>query len=211
MARLPLYLRALADLAETGRATVSSDTLADTAGVTPAKVRKDLSQLGSYGTRGVGYDVQYLTCEISRQLGLTQDWTVAVVGVGNLGRALANYGGFSSRGFRVAALFEVDRDRVGERIGRLVVAHIDDLPLVVATQQIAIGIITTPATAAQAVCDALVRAGVRSVLNFAPVVLTVPPAVGVRKVDLSTELQILAFHEQRRLLDAPPPMEAMRA
>lgn len=211
VARLPLYLRALADLAETGRATVSSDTLAGSVGVTPAKVRKDLSQLGSYGTRGVGYDVQYLTCEISRQLGLTQDWTVAVVGVGNLGRALANYGGFSSRGFRVAALFEIDRDRVGERIGRLAVAHIDDLPAVVAAQQIAIGVITTPATAAQSVCDALVQAGVRSVLNFAPVVLTVPPAVGVRKVDLSTELQILAFHEQRRLLDTPRPMEAMRA
>lgn len=198
VARLPVYLRALAHLADDGHETVSSDALAVAAGVNSAKVRKDLSHLGSYGTRGVGYDVNYLVHQISRELGLTQDWDVVIVGVGNLGHALANYGGFAERGFRIAALVDADRRRVGEELAGLQVRHIDDLDTIVKESQASIGVIATPAHAAQEVADRLVGAGVTSILNFAPVVLTVPTGVDLRKVDLSIELQILSFHEQRK-------------
>jgi redox-sensing transcriptional repressor len=198
VARLPLYLRALNGLAERDTPTVSSEDLALAAGVNSAKLRKDLSHLGSYGTRGVGYDVQYLIYQISRELGLTQDWAVAIVGVGNLGRALANYGGFASRGFRIAGLLDADPRVVGDRIAGLVVEHTDELESVIKKRGVSIVVIATPATAAQQVCDRVTALGVTSILNFAPVVLAVPNDVDVRKVDLSIELQILAFHEQRK-------------
>jgi redox-sensing transcriptional repressor len=198
VSRLPVYLRVLAGMADRGVVTVSSDQLAAGAGVNSAKLRKDLSHLGSYGIRGVGYDVDYLIYQVSRALGLTQDWPVVIVGAGNLGRALSNYGGFVTRGFRIAALLDSDPGIVGSRIGRLVVRHSDDLEDVVVRHKVAIGVIATPAGAAQAVCDRLVAAGVTSILNFAPVVLNVAEGVDVRKVDLSIELQILAFHAQRR-------------
>ena len=198
VARLPVYLRALTGLADRGSRTISSEELAAAAGVNSAKLRKDLSYLGSYGTRGVGYEVEYLIYQISRELGLTQDWAVAIIGVGNLGHALANYGGFASRGFRVVALLDADENRVGENIGGRAVRHIDDLEPVLAVERVDIGVIATPAAGAQAVCDRLVACGVTSILNFAPTVLVVPDGVEVRKVDLSIELQILAFHEQRK-------------
>jgi len=198
VARLPVYLRALMSLAETGVSTISSEALAATVGVGSAKLRKDLSHLGSYGTRGVGYEVDYLVYQISRVLGLTQDWRVLIVGVGNLGHALANYGGFASRGFTVVALLDADPDVVGESVAGLPVRGIEMLEAVVESTGAQIGVVATPAHAAQAVCDRLVAAGITSVLNFAPLVLNVPDDVMVRKVDLSTELQILAFHEQRR-------------
>jgi redox-sensing transcriptional repressor len=204
VSRLPLYLRALHALAETGATTVSSETLAAAAGVNSPKVRKDLSQLGTYGTRGVGYDVEYLVYQISHQLGLTQRWCVVLVGVGNLGHALAGYGGFASRGFRVVGLFDADRERIGEEVAGLPVRHVDDLAEIVRSRRASIGVITTPAAAAQDVCDRLVAAGVTSILNFAPVTLAVPPGVDVRKVDLSVELQILAFHEHRKGVGNPP-------
>ena len=198
IARLPVYLRALITLSERGIATCSSEELAAAAGVNSAKLRKDLSYLGSYGTRGVGYDVEYLRYQIAREIGLTQDWPVVIVGIGNLGHALANYSGFASRGFRVASLVDADPDRVGERVGDLTIASYSDLASIVADNGVAIGVIATPAHAAQPVCDDLVAAGVTSILNFAPAVLNVPPGVDVRKVDLSIELQILAYHEQRK-------------
>jgi len=198
VARLPVYLRALHALAERGVATVSSEELAAAAGVNSAKLRKDLSHLGSYGTRGVGYDVDYLVYQISRELGLTQDWPVVIVGAGNLGRALANYGGFATRGFRIAAILDADPAVVGAPIARLTVQHADAIEAVVEQHGVSIGVIATPAGSAQNVCDRLVAAGVTSILNFAPVVLGVPDGVDVRKVDLSIELQILAFHAQRR-------------
>ena len=198
VARLPLYLRALAMLADRGVATVSSDELAESAGVNSAKLRKDLSYLGSYGTRGVGYEVEYLRHQISREIGLTQDWPVVIVGIGNLGQALANYAGFASRGFRVVGLVDADPTRSGEVVAGLVVRHADDLEQVVREHRVAIGVIATPAGAAQHVCDRLVAAGVTSILNFAPTLLQVPDGVDLRKVDLSIELQILAYHEQRK-------------
>jgi redox-sensing transcriptional repressor len=197
VARLPVYLRCLLEVAgDTG--TISSERLAELAGVNAAKVRKDLSYLGSYGTRGVGYDVEYLMFQMSRELGLTQDWPVVIVGIGNLGHALANYGGFTERGFPVAALVDADRSKVGQLIGSTPVRHIDDLPQLVADLGVSIGIIATPASAAQDVADRLVGAGVTSILNFAPVVITVPEGISLRKVDLAVELQILSFYQQRR-------------
>ena len=198
VARLPVYLRALLELAESrGMLTVSSDQLARMAGVNAAKVRKDLSYLGSYGTRGVGYDIEYLLYQITRELGLTQDWPAALVGIGNLGRALASYRGFSERGFRITALFDVADDVVGTEVAGLRVRHLDELKEAVAQEGICIGIITTPPSAAQEVAERFVDAGLRSILNFAPAVVNVPPDVSIRKVDLAMELQILSFYQQR--------------
>ncbi len=198
VARLPVYLRALISMQERGIITVSSEELAVSAGVNSAKLRKDFSYLGSYGTRGVGYEVSFLVYQISRELGLTQDWAVAIIGIGNLGHALANYGGFASRGFRVAALFDADPALTGSVVAGVRVRHTDELESAIRGLGISIFVISTPAPAAQDVADRLVAAGITSILNFAPVVLNVPEGVDVRKVDLSIELQILAFHEQRK-------------
>ena len=198
VARLPVYLRALTDLTERGIATCSSEELATATGVNSAKLRKDLSYLGSYGTRGVGYDVEYLTYQIAREIGVTQDWPVVIVGIGNLGHALANYSGFRSRGFRVVALLDADPERGDEEVAGLAVRPFDELEQIVGDHAVAIGVIATPAHAAQDVADRMVAAGITSILNFAPSVLNVPAGVDVRKVDLSIELQILAYHEQRK-------------
>jgi redox-sensing transcriptional repressor len=198
VARLPVYLRALVELAEDGATTVSSDALARAAGVNSAKVRKDLSHLGSYGTRGVGYDVAYLIHQVRRELGLSQPWPIVLAGVGNLGHALANYRGFPERGFRIAALVDADPAKVGEIVGGLPIRPVDALPEVVASLDAAIGMICTPGSVAQEVADRMIDAGIRSILNFAPSVISVPEGVSVRKVDLAIELQILAFYEQRK-------------
>ena len=198
VARLATYLRVLGMLGERGMTTVSSEELATFSGVNSAKLRKDLSYLGSYGIRGVGYDVATLTDEISRTLGLTVHRSVAIVGVGNLGQALSGYAGFATRGFQIAALVDSDPVRIGTTIRGLPVQDIADIDRIVSEHQIAIAVLSVPASAAQAVCDVVVQAGVSSILNFAPVVLTVPPHVDLRKVDLAAELQILSFHEQRK-------------
>ena len=199
VARLPVYLRALTTLADSDIATCSSEELAAAAGVNSAKLRKDLSYLGSYGTRGVGYDVEYLRYQIAREIGVTQDWPVVIVGIGNLGHALANYSGFRSRGFRVVALLDADPARHGEVVASVDVRPFDELESIVAEHGVAIGVIATPAPAAQDVADRMVESGITSILNFAPTVLTVPEDVDVRKVDLSIELQILAYPVQRQL------------
>ena len=198
VARLPLYLRALVAIADAGASTVSSETLAEAAGVNSAKVRKDLSALGSYGTRGVGYDVWHLIHEVRDELGLGQRWPIVIAGIGNLGQALANYKGFGERGFRVAGLVDVDPAKVGQKVGELEIQPVSALPGLVSTHDVAIGVIATPAAAVQEIADAMVDAGIRSILNFAPAVISVPPGVSVRKVDLAVELQILAFYEQRK-------------
>ena len=203
VARLPVYLRALTTLVELGTRTCSSEELAGAAGVNSAKLRKDLSYLGSYGTRGVGYDVDYLRYQIAREIGVTQDWPVVIVGIGNLGHALANYSGFRSRGFRVVALLDADPNRHDEVVAGVDVRPFDDLERIVTEHGVAIGVIATPAVAAQDVADRMVASGIRSILNFAPTVLSVPEGVDVRKVDLSIELQILAYHEQRKAFTEP--------
>ncbi|MGH9127245.1 MAG: redox-sensing transcriptional repressor Rex [Acidimicrobiales bacterium] len=210
VARLPLYLRAI-DVAEAKAATVSSERLADLAGVNAAKVRKDLSYLGSYGTRGVGYDIEFLRHQISRQLGLTRDWPIVICGVGYLGHALANYRGFAARGYRVAALLDADPKKIGERLGDHYIQHMGDLDEVVKREKVVIGVIATPAAVAQEVADRLVKAGVNSILNFAPCVLSVPDHVSLRKVDLSIELQILSFYHQRAINGGLPADVALPA
>ena len=202
VARLPVYLRALNHLIENGIDTVSSRALAEAAGVNSAQLRKDLSYLGSYGTRGVGYDVRYLLHQIGREVGSTHDWPVIIVGIGNLGTALANYSGFYSRGFRVVGLVDPNPELVGKQIHGLAISDLIMLEEVVSRTGAAIGVIATPADAAQAVTDRLVYLGVTSILNFAPTVLVVPEGVNVRKVDLGQELQILAYHEQRKNEDS---------
>ncbi|GAA1426660.1 redox-sensing transcriptional repressor Rex [Microlunatus lacustris] len=198
VARLPVYLRALAQLSSSGTDTVSSGALAEAAGVGPAQLRKDLSYLGSYGVRGVGYDVAYLRFQIAREVGQAQEWPVVIVGLGNLGTALANYSGFRSRGFRVVGLVDPDPALVGRRLHGLAISDLRDLEDLLAATGAVIGVVATPSEAAQAVTDRLVGSGVTSILNFAPVVLAVPDGVHVRKVDLGQELQILAYHEHRR-------------
>jgi redox-sensing transcriptional repressor len=199
--RLPVYQRILAELVRTNVATVSSEQLASLAAVNAAKVRKDLSLLGSFGTRGSGYDPTYLITQIEQALGVDRNWTVAVVGIGNLGRALTNSEGFASRGFIVSAIFDVDPAVIGEEIKGLRVRHMDEIASLRSTERPAIGVITTPGWAAQEVANLLVAVGVTSLLNFAPRVLTVPPHVHLRYVDLSIELQVLGFYRSR--LDEP--------
>jgi redox-sensing transcriptional repressor len=196
--RLPLYLRALVEMAENGTSTVSSEVLGEATAVNSAKVRKDLSHLGSYGTRGVGYDVAYLIHQIRRELGLTQHWPIVIAGIGNLGHALANYRGFAERGFRPAALIDNDPAKIGEIVGDLRVRPVEDLAAIAREHDALIGLISTPASAAQQVAESMVNAGIRSILNFAPVALAVPAGVSVRKVDLAVELQILTYYEQRK-------------
>jgi redox-sensing transcriptional repressor len=198
VARLPVYLQILVDQAGLGVQNISSDGLAELAGVNAAKVRKDLSYLGSYGTRGVGYEVDYLVYEIRRELGLDHDWPVVIVGAGNLGQALAGYGGFNERGFPVAGIVDIADDKIDTVVGGTRVRPLDELPQIVAARSISIGVIATPPAAAQDAADRLVEAGVTSILNFAPVVLSVPVGIAARKVDLAVELQILSYHEQRR-------------
>ena len=202
VARLAVYLRVLSALADGGRSTVSSGELAAAAGVNPAGLRKDLSHLGPCGVRGVGYEVSTLRDRISAVLGVERSRACVLVGIGNLGSALADYAGFGSRGFEFVGLFDAAPSRIGQRIGGLTVRPIDDMEEVVTATQASIGVITTPAEVAQSVCDRLAAAGVRSILNFAPVPLVAPPGVDVRKVDLSVELQVLAFLGQQRLDDA---------
>ena len=205
MARLPVYLRILAERFDEGVTNISSEELAEFAGLNAPKVRKDLSYLGSYGTRGVGYDVEFLVYQIRRELGLTHDWPVVIVGAGNLGQALAGYNGFGDRGFPVGGIVDVDETKVGSVVGGVRVRHLDDLPKVVQARNISIGVIATPGAAAQQAADALVAAGVTSLLNFAPTVIGVPHGISVRKVDLAVELQILSYYEQRRATAAPAP------
>ena len=198
VARLPVYLQLLVEQAELGVDSISSDGLAELAGVNAAKVRKDLSYLGSYGTRGVGYEVDYLVYQIRRELGLEHEWPVVIVGAGNLGQALAGYGGFNERGFPVAGIVDIDPAKLDTVVGGVRVRPISELAQIVSARDVSIGVVATPPAAAQDAADKLVKVGVTSILNFAPVVLSVPAGVTVRKVDLAVELQILSYHEQRR-------------
>jgi len=190
VARLAIYLRALLGIGELGICTVSSESLATAAGVNSAKLRKDLSYLGSYGVRGVGYDVALLTEQINRTLGLDESRAVALIGLGHLGRALVGYDGFASRGFRIAAILDADPAIVGSQLRQLTVRHINQLDQVVEEANIAIAVLAVPASAAQDVCDRLVAAGVTSILNFAPTVLNVPGEVagGEMKTELNATL-----------------------
>ncbi len=202
VARLPIYLRGLVELSDDGVGTVSSVVLASLAGVNAANVRKDMSYLHADGTRGVGYDVDHLIDEISLVLGGGVPSPVVIVGVGNLGRALSRYDGFVAGGFPVAGLVDADPAVVGRRVAGNVVRSVEDLEALVAETGCTVGIVATPASAAQAAVDSLVASGVTSILNFAPTVVTVPEQVDLRQVDLATELQILGYHQHHRAVEA---------
>ncbi|HAQ22982.1 MAG TPA: redox-sensing transcriptional repressor Rex [Acidimicrobiaceae bacterium] len=202
VARLPVYLRGLLELADTGVEMVSSVSLAELAGVNAANVRKDLSYLHAHGTRGVGYEVGHLLAEIRVVLGGSRSSPVVIVGVGNLGRALSRYDGFLAGGFPIAGLVDADPMVVGRKVAGTVVRPVGELADVVAQTEATVGIVATPANAAQEAVDRLVQAGIRSILNFAPAVVAVPNFVDIRQVDLATELQILGYHQHRRTGDS---------
>ena len=202
VARLPIYLQILSAQLDGGTSNLSSEELAALAGVNAAKVRKDLSYLGSYGTRGVGYEVQYLVYQIRRELGLDHEWNVVILGAGNLGQALSGYGGFTERGYPIAGIFDINPDKVDTLVGGVRVRPLDELAQVVAARSVSIGVIATPPIAAQDAADRLVRAGVTSILNFAPTLVNAPLGITVRTVDMSVEMQILSYHEQRRVAAA---------
>jgi len=197
VARLPAYRRALMDAADLGLRTLASGAIAEAVGVHPDQVRKDLSHLATRGTRGVGYDVRALIVETSAILGLDEERTVVLVGVGNLGRALAAYEGFAPQGFRLVAVLDADPAVIGTEVASLVVRPTSDLPAVARSEQVEMGVVAVPGSAAQDVVDTMVAAGITAILNFAPVHVRAPAHVAVRRVDLSTELQMLSFHGSR--------------
>jgi redox-sensing transcriptional repressor len=188
-----LYLRGLEGFQRDGCLKISSSQLGSALGITDAQVRKDLASLGNLGHPGIGYLISDLITAIRRTLGLTREWAVALVGVGNLARALLRYRGFGQQGFRIVALFDTDPAKIGQRLEGLEIHGTDQMPAVVAATGAELGLLTVPSEAAQAVADALVAAGIRGVLNFAPVVLRVPPRVSLVSVDLAIQMEQLAF------------------
>ncbi len=198
--RLPLYLQTLEALPASWR-RISSEELAVRAGVNAAKLRKDLSHLGCLGVRGVGYAVADLQSRIRAELGLTREWSMAIVGIGNLGRALASSGGFEAQGFQIVGLFDADPAKVGSTVAGHPIEPMEDLAGAVAERDVSIGVITTPAAVAQQVADLLAAAGVESILNFSPIVIRVPDDIEVRRVDFSNELRVLSYHLHRRRND----------
>jgi redox-sensing transcriptional repressor len=191
--RLSHYYRVLEEVEDEGKRLISSHRLAEREGVTSAQVRKDLSCFGSFGRRGLGYNVAHLRKEIGAILGLDRRWRVAVVGAGNLGTALMLYRGFQKQGFDVVAAFDRDPARIGQPLGDLVVRDIAELPAAAKNGGFDMGVIATPLRAAQEVADALVAAGVRGILNLAPRKLFVPPHVALRTVDMTVEFESLSF------------------
>jgi redox-sensing transcriptional repressor len=191
--RLSLYLRRLEELLREGTSRVSSSVLGESLGVTDAQVRKDLASLGHLGQPGIGYGAVELVAAIRRVLGIDRRWAVALVGVGNLARALLHYQGFIERGFRIVALFDADPTKVGQRIDDLVIHSPADMPRVIAETGAELGLLSVPSEASQSVADALIAAGIRGLLNFAPQVIRVPPGVSVVSVDLTVQLEQLAF------------------
>ena len=199
--RLPLYLQCL-DQIDSDSIGISSKNLADLAKVNDAQVRRDLSYLGTLGTRGVGYDIKTLRNQLQLELGLVEGWSAVIVGVGNLGSALAHYGGFKDKGFGVVGLFDDDPKKINSQVAGLVVTPLNKMEEYCKKYNVAIGIIATPGKYAQGVADQLIDCGVRSILNFAPVLLKNVKDVQIRSVDLSQELQILSYYLDRPILKA---------
>jgi redox-sensing transcriptional repressor len=203
VSRLVTYLRILSALEEGGVARTSSEHLAREAHVSAFQVRKDLAYFGRFGTRGAGYAVGTLRAELMRILGLTRPWNVAIVGMGRLGEALADYPNLERYDFRLRAAFDVDPDKVGRTVGPVVIRHLDDLPRVAAAEQLYIGLLTVPADAAQGAAEALYAAGVRGVLNFSPTVLDPPDDMHVEPVDFLAGLKRVSFYLQSPAVEEP--------
>ena len=191
--RLSLYLRELEHLDRDGHATISSSRLGRLLGFTDAQVRKDLAYFGQFGYPGIGYRTEELVAAIRQILGTDQQWAAAMIGAGNLGRALLGYKGFQQRGFRIVAVFDIDPDKVGNTIEGIEIYHLDNLPKLAQKHTIRLGLIAVPAAAAQLAADRLVAAGIEGVLNFAPVTIGLPEDVSLVGVDLAVELEQLSF------------------
>ncbi|MBI4758490.1 MAG: redox-sensing transcriptional repressor Rex [Chloroflexi bacterium] len=192
--RLPLYARTLSWLVEENVQTVSSQELGANLGMSPAQIRKDLSYFGEFGKQGTGYDVKYLLSQLRQILGVEREWLVALVGVGDLGHAIARYGGFGKRGFKIAALFDNDPRKIGQQVGELEILGMEALPMVVKGLRLRLGIVAVPAAKAQEVTDYLVECGIRGILNYAPINLHVPKGVRVRYIDPVVLLQSMTYH-----------------
>ena len=193
VSRLSLYLRELQQLLLDGHETTNTTQLGTLLGFTDAQVRKDLTYFGQFGYPGIGYRCEELIAAIKKILGTDRSWPVALVGLGNLGRALLRYRGFNQQGFRIAAVFDVDAEKVGKTVEGIEIFHLDDLAEVVAAKGIRLAIVAVPGSVAQAVADSLVAAGIEGVLNFAPVTLALPDRVSRVGVDLAIELEQLSF------------------
>lgn len=192
--RLPLYARALQWLEMDGVPTISSAELGERLGMTPAQIRKDLSYFGEFGKQGMGYDVKFLCEQLRQILGVDREWLAALVGIGDLGHAIARYGGFTRRGFKIAALFDQDPQKIGQQIGEMEIISIDKLPMVVRGLRIHLGILAVPASQSQWVADMMVAAGIRGILSYAPIHLHVPKGIRVRYIDPVVTLQSMTFH-----------------
>jgi redox-sensing transcriptional repressor len=192
--RLPIYLRALRHLQEEGRSLASSRELAQRLGIGSAQIRKDLSHFGEFGKQGTGYDVANLAAELSRILHVDREWGMALVGAGDLGRAISQYAGFQARGFRVACVFDNNPEKVGRRLGKLEVLDMATLRHAIQEMGIQVAIVAVPASQAQNVVDELVQAGIRAILNYAPITVTVPPGVGVQYLDPVAHLQRMTYY-----------------
>ncbi|MCL6643658.1 MAG: redox-sensing transcriptional repressor Rex [Dehalococcoidia bacterium] len=195
--RLPVYARALADLAARGETVVSSQALGEMLDVTPAQIRKDLSYFGRFGKQGRGYNVQGLLAKLREILGIDRQWRVCLVGVGRLGQAIAAYGGFGPQGFQIVAAFDANPDVVGKQVGGVTVRHIDDLDEYLRANRVDIGIVAVPATEAQSVVDRLVNAGIKAILNYAPITAHVPRDVTIRHIDPVLAMQSMTFYIKR--------------
>jgi redox-sensing transcriptional repressor len=192
--RLPIYARTLAALELEGREVVNSQELGERLGVTPAQIRKDLSYFGRFGKQGRGYNVKRLLEELHQILGLDHEWTMVLVGVGQLGRAIMQYGGFAPQGFRILAAFDAHREVVGETIEHVTVRPVDQLREALDGTRVDIGIVATPAASAQSVIDALVACGVKAILNYAPIAAHVPPGIRIKDIDPVLALQSMTFY-----------------
>lgn len=192
--RLPIYLRALQRMADTGLKTTSSQELGEHVGISAAQIRKDISQFGEFGKQGTGYSIEYLIDKLREILKVDRMWDVVVVGAGDVGHALANYQGFRDRGFHIVAIFDKDKSKVGQKIGEFNVEDTDTMVERIRSLGVKIAMLTVPAPAAQAVADQLVQAGVRAILNYAPISLNVPNHVKVQYIDPSTHLQRMTYY-----------------
>lgn len=198
--RLSLYLRQLEDFERKARRTISSKQLGESLRLTDAQVRKDLAYFGQFGHPGIGYRVQDLIVELRRILGTDKTWSVVLVGAGNIGRAMSGYRGFDRKGFRLVAVFDNDQTKVGRKLGPFTIQSLSQMAETVRHQSVRLAILAVPADNAQQVADELIEAGVRGLLNFAPVSLSVPRDVALQTVDMAVQLEQLAF--QVTFLDA---------
>ncbi|MCD4685904.1 MAG: redox-sensing transcriptional repressor Rex [Anaerolineae bacterium] len=192
--RLPIYLRALNRMAQEDKEYTSSHELGERLGISSAQIRKDLSHFGEFGKQGTGYNVEFLQEQVRQILHVDQEWSVAVAGMGDLGHAIAHYRGFVPRGFRIACLFDADPAKIGEQMGEITIKSMDELPGEIMRLEVKVAMLAVPAEMAQQVANELVQAGVRAILNYAPITLAVPPEVHVQYIDPVAHLQHMTYY-----------------